>query len=74
MLADNKALVEQLRECMLEAGAEHKISISQIRKLLVIRYLGQHAEECKALFIQLWQKIRPLYLSKEANIPRVWHT
>lgn len=73
-VADNKILVEQLRECMLEAGAEHKISISQIRKLLVIRYLGQHAEECKALFIQLWQTIRPLYLSKEANIPRVWHT
>ena len=71
---DNKALIEQLRECMITAGAEHKISISQLRKLLVIRYLGEHAEECKALFIQLWQKIRPIYLNKEANIPRVWHT
>lgn len=71
---DNKALVAQLRECMVAANAEHKISISQIRQLLVIRYLGQHAEECKALFIQLWQKIRPLYLNKEANIPRIWHT
>ncbi|TYK64615.1 urease accessory protein UreD [Colwellia echini] len=71
---EHKALVEQLRECMLEAGAEHKISISQIRQLLVIRYLGQHAEECKSLFILLWQKIRPLYLNKAANIPRVWHT
>lgn len=72
--ADNKALVAQLRECMTEANAEHKISISQIRQLLVIRYLGKHAEECKALFIQLWQKIRPLYLNKEVNIPRIWHT
>jgi urease accessory protein len=72
--ADNKVLIEQLRECMIEAHAEHKISISQIRQLLVIRYLGQHAEECKALFIQLWQKIRPVYLNKAANIPRVWHT
>lgn len=71
---DNKLLVAQLRECMTKANAEKKISISQIRQLLVIRYLGQHAEECKALFIQLWQKIRPLYLNKEANIPRVWHT
>ena len=72
--ADNKALIEQLRECMIEAHAEHKISISQIRQLLVIRYLGQHAEECKALFIHLWQKIRPVYLNKAASIPRVWLT
>lgn len=70
----HKVLIAQLRECMIDADAEHKISISQIRQLLVIRYLGKHAEECKALFIQLWQKIRPLYLNKEANIPRIWHT
>jgi len=70
----HKVLITQLRDSMIEVNAEHKISISQIRQLLVIRYLGQHAEECKALFIQLWQKIRPLYLNKDANIPRVWHT
>lgn len=71
---DNKALVEQLRTCMIEKGAEQCISITQIRQLLVIRYLGQQAEECKALFMQLWQIIRPLYLNKVANIPRVWLT
>jgi urease accessory protein len=72
--AENKALIAQLRICMIEANAEHKISISQIRQLLIIRYLGQHAEECKALFVQLWQKIRPLYLNKDVTIPRIWHT
>lgn len=71
---DHKVLIEQLREHVIKVKAEHKVSISQIRSLLVIRYLGQHAEECKALFVQLWQMIRPLYLDKEANIPRVWHT
>ncbi|MBU2872252.1 urease accessory protein UreD [Colwellia sp. E2M01] len=71
---DNKVLLEKLRETMIAANAEYKVSISQIRQLLVIRYLGQHAEECKALFVQLWQQIRPLYLNKAANIPRVWHT
>ncbi|MEW6994229.1 urease accessory protein UreD [Colwelliaceae bacterium MEBiC 14330] len=71
---ENKALVEQLRDCMMEAKAENKVSISQIRSLLIIRYLGEQAEECKGLFVQLWQLIRPLYLNKEANIPRVWHT
>ena len=72
--ADNKALIAELRHSIITSKAEKNISISQIRQLLVIRYLGQHAEECKALFIQLWQLIRPLYLNKTANIPRIWHT
>ncbi|TMM44055.1 urease accessory protein UreD [Colwellia ponticola] len=71
---NKKVLIAQLRDCIIAANAETKISISQIRQLLVIRYLGEHAQECKALFILLWQKIRPLYLNKEASIPRVWHT
>jgi len=71
---EKKALIAQLRDCIIAANADTKISISQVRQLLVIRYLGKHAQECKALFILLWQKIRPLYLNKEANIPRIWHT
>jgi len=69
-----KALIAQLRDYIIAEQAEEKISISQIRQLLIIRYLGEHAEECKALFIQIWQKIRPLYLHKNAHIPRIWHT
>lgn len=71
---DKKALVAQCRDSVIAANAEQKISISQIRELLIIRYLGEQAEECKALFIELWQIIRPSYINKEANIPRVWHT
>ncbi|MEH6595756.1 MAG: urease accessory protein UreD [Colwellia polaris] len=71
---ENKALIAKLRNCISESQADEKVSISQIRQLLVIRYLGQHAEECKALFIKLWQIIRPIYLNKPANMPRVWHT
>lgn len=72
--SEYKALIAQLRDYIIVAKVEDKISISQIRQLLIIRYLGQHAEQCKAIFIQLWQKIRPLYLHKTANIPRIWLT
>lgn len=72
--AIQKKLMTELRADITKMQAENKVSISQIRQLLVIRYLGDHAEECKALFIQLWQKIRPIYLNKAANIPRIWHT
>ena len=69
-----KALIVQLREHILSEKAGDNISISQVRRLLIIRYLGQQAEQCKAIFIQLWQILRPLYLNKAANIPRIWHT
>lgn len=71
---ENAALISQLRDCVLAANAKDKVSVSQIRQLLVIRYLGQHAEECKALFVKLWEIIRPIYLNKEGVMPRVWHT
>jgi urease accessory protein len=71
---ETKTLTSKLRNCMVEAHAEHKMSISQIRQLLIMRYLGEDVKECKILFIQLWQILRPLYLNREANIPRIWHT
>ncbi|WP_354624117.1 urease accessory protein UreD [Psychromonas sp. MME2] len=69
-----KELVEQLRELMIKSQSEQKISITDINGLLVIRYLGQHAQECKGLFISLWQILRPLLLDKIAIQPRIWHT
>lgn len=69
-----KTLIEQLREQIIKVQAEDKISITDINGLLVIRYLGQHAQECKQLFITLWQLLRPLLLDKAAIQPRIWHT
>ncbi|MFT6348100.1 MAG: urease accessory protein [Psychromonas sp.] len=70
----HKALVIQLREKITAESAQEKISITEINGLLVIRYLGHHAQECKQLFISLWQLLRPLLLNKNAVQPRIWHT
>ncbi|MGJ8694475.1 MAG: urease accessory protein UreD [Thalassotalea sp.] len=70
----SRNLIEQLRELIAHNHAETKISITQIRQLLIMRYLGNHAEECKTLFIKMWQLIRPLYLDKLGTLPRIWHT
>lgn len=72
--SQRKALIDQLREKMISTQAEDKISITDINGLLVIRYLGQHAQQCKQLFITLWQLLRPLLLDKTAIQPRIWHT
>ncbi|HEY5715660.1 MAG TPA: urease accessory protein UreD [Psychromonas sp.] len=68
------ALVESLRERVEQVQAGSKISISNLRGLLIIRYLGHHAQECKDLFIQLWLIARPICLDKTAIQPRIWHT
>jgi urease accessory protein len=67
-------LIEQLREVVSQHDASELISITDIRQLLVIRYLGQQAHQCKSLFIELWKLVRPLYIEKQGIQPRIWFT
>lgn len=75
---EQRDLIERLRANLSQqetiTEASQKVSITQIRQLLVVRYLGSHAEECKALFILLWQLMRPHYIGKPGIVPRIWHT
>ena len=67
-------LIEQLREVVEKHSAGSLISITDIRQLLVMRYLGQRAHQCKNLFIELWKLVRPLYIEKQGVQPRIWFT
>jgi len=69
-----KDMMESLRAIIDVENAQHLISITDIRGLFVIRYLGTQAHECKKLFIKLWQYIRPLVVEAQAIEPRIWHT
>ena len=69
-----RELVELLRDKIAEQNAQQNISITDIEGLLVIRYLGSHAQQCKQLFISLWELLRPLLVDKVAIQPRIWHT
>ena len=69
-----KDIVDLCREKINEKNAQMKISMTDIDGLLVIRYLGVHAQECKQLFISLWEILRPLLIDKAAIQPRIWHT
>ena len=67
-------LVSLLRDTVNQQNAQSFISISDIDGLLVIRYLGAHAQQCKQLFISLWEVLRPLLVDKAAIQPRIWYT
>lgn len=69
-----QSLVVQCREIITEQNAQTTVSITDIDGLLVIRYLGSHAQQCKQLFISLWEILRPLLIDKVAIQPRIWHT
>jgi urease accessory protein len=72
--SQRKAVIETMRDIIEGQHAQQHISITDIDGLLVIRYLGHHAEQCKKLFLSLWQVVRPLTVEKQAMQPRIWHT
>jgi urease accessory protein len=72
--AQRQSLVNECRETIINANAQNLLSITDINGLLVIRYLGTQAAQCKQLFISLWQVIRPIVLDKTGLQPRIWHT
>lgn len=69
-----EVLVNTMRDKMISMGAEELISITRINGLIITRYLGSHAEQCKTIFIALWKIIRPASMDKPAIVPRIWHT
>lgn len=73
-IKDRKLIIEALRDIIETENAQNLISITDIRGLFVIRYLGEQAHQCKNLFIKLWQYLRPLVIEASAIEPRIWHT
>lgn len=71
---DLSLLIQALRQKVDDINRQESVSITHVRNVLIMRYLGCHAEECKDVFIALWQIIRPVYMEKQAIAPRIWHT
>ena len=69
-----QALVDNIRECLEQHQAQEAISITDLGGILVARYLGASAEQCRLLFIRIWQLARPLCLAREVSEPRIWFT
>ncbi len=52
----------------------HLLSVTQLGKFIVIRYLGDCTEFAKNRFIDLWAEIRIFCLDKKILKPRIWAT
>lgn len=55
-----------------EEGAQW--GISAMPNLFVGRYLGHSAEAARAWFVELWRALRPVFIGRNAVVPRIWNT
>ncbi len=47
---------------------------TQMKSVLVARYLGDSSEKARQVMTALWQHLRPALLGREAVVPRIWNT
>ncbi|MDB5775342.1 MAG: ureD [Herbaspirillum sp.] len=55
-------------------GKTAQTGVSQLKSLVVARYLGHSSAAARAWMSACWRHIRPELLGREAVTPRIWHT
>lgn len=63
-----------LRELLNAQQDDGEFSVSQLRDVLVCRYLGNSAEQARTGFIAAWRLLRPALWGIDASPPRIWAT
>lgn len=48
--------------------------VTQMKLVVVVRYLGNSSEMARQLITNVWQQIRPELLGREGVVPRIWNT
>lgn len=68
-------VLEAAREGAAEiAAGGGQAGISQLKGLVVARYLGNSSETARWVMLDVWRHLRPAMLGREAVVPRVWNT
>ena len=64
----------ELRAPCADLPAGDLAAVTALDGVLVGRYLGGSTERCRALFVRLWNIVRPALLGRPAARPRIWST
>lgn len=67
------ACLQRVRSIVLEKK-NGLFAATLIDDALVCRYLGAGAEVARQYLIQVWRCLRPMLLSRNAHMPRIWNT
>lgn len=52
----------------------HAFGVTHTRGVLVARHLGDDSETARRLMLNVWRRVRPHLLEREAVTPRIWQT
>ena len=58
----------------LREEASPQFGVTQMKSVLVARYVGDSSQEARRLMHRAWQLLRPALLEREAVTPRIWNT
>jgi urease accessory protein len=70
------AIVDEIRGCAgeLDGGEAAAITVLGAGETVVCRYLGGSAERARRFVHDVWRRLRPALLGREAVAPRIWAT
>jgi urease accessory protein len=69
------ALLNAIREDAGNAmGSTGGFGVTQLKSVLVARYLGDSSEIARIVMTRVWQRLRPELLGRDAAVPRIWTT
>lgn len=72
-VTNSGGLVEKIRR-RLRIKGDGLFSVTNMRGVIVCRYLGASTAEARALFTKAWTLLRPEVMGKKACVPRIWNT
>lgn len=68
-------LLDAIREdARNEMGGTGGFGVTQLKSILVSRYLGDSSEIARRVMMRAWQRLRPVMLDRDAIVPRIWTT
>jgi urease accessory protein len=56
------------------AGDGELFGATQMKSVIVIRYLGNSSQTARRIMTHAWQLLRPQLTGRDAEVPRIWNT
>jgi urease accessory protein len=60
--------------CSAEMDESASFGATQMKSVVVVRYLGNSSEAAKKVMTAAWRTLRPLLAGRAAVVPRIWNT
>jgi urease accessory protein len=74
LIGVGKAVPAAIVHAMREGVDSRTFGVTQLKSVVVARYLGDSSETAKHLMTRAWQHLRPALTGREAVLPRIWNT